>query len=115
MYIARASSLPPLLCLSVRPLQLLVKRQQVLVMRLREQASPPPPRYCLPSRGTPTTADVEDAIQRLIRAHEYVYGIGEGSVVAEEADDGDDGDCPPPLEPVDPIEPIVVPRIVSRL
>ena len=37
MYIARASSLPPLLCLSVRPLQLLVKRQQVLVMRLREQ------------------------------------------------------------------------------
>ena len=39
MYIARASTLPPLLCLSVRPLQLLVKRQQVLVMRLREQPS----------------------------------------------------------------------------
>ena len=83
--------------------------------RLWSNASPPPPRYCLPSRGTPTIADVEDAIQRLIRAHGYVYGIGEGSVVAEEADDGDDGDCSPPLEPVDPIEPIVVPRIVSRL
>ena len=80
--------------------------------RLWSNASPPPPRYCLPSRGTPTIADVEAAIQRLIRAHEYVYGIGEGSVVAEDAEDGD---CPPPFEPVDPIEPIVVPRIVSRL
>ena len=54
--------------------------------RLWSNASPPPPRYCLPSRGTPTIAGVEDAIQRLIRAHdlslsaflgESIYNFGE--------------------------------------